>query len=162
MPRRLVPILAAAALWALAALPAANAASSELFFSEYIEGSSNNKALEIFNDTGAAVDLATGGYNVQMFFNGSASAGLTINLVGTVEQGDAGQSGRGGDGERGRGADHPDLDTGFLGEPGGDPEHRVEVAGHRRRDQVDAPHAASAASSAAIRAQSAASSGESR
>ncbi len=34
------------------------AASSELFFSEYIEGSSNNKALEIYNDTGAAIDLA--------------------------------------------------------------------------------------------------------
>ncbi len=47
------------------------AAPTELFFSEYIEGSSNNKALEIFNGTGAAINLATGGYNVQMFFNGS-------------------------------------------------------------------------------------------
>ena len=61
---------------------------AELFFSEYIEGSSNNKALEIFNGTGAAVDLAAGAYNVQMFFNGSATAGLTINLVGTVGTGD--------------------------------------------------------------------------
>ena len=32
-------------------------AATELFFSEYIEGSSNNKALEIYNGTGAAVDL---------------------------------------------------------------------------------------------------------
>jgi hypothetical protein len=64
------------------------AAPAELFFSEYIEGSSNNKALEIFNGTGAAVDLAAGGYSVQMFFNGSASAGLTINLTGTVAGGD--------------------------------------------------------------------------
>lgn len=64
------------------------AATSELFFSEYIEGSSNNKALEIYNGTGAAVDLAAGGYNVQMFFNGNASAGLTINLTGTVADGD--------------------------------------------------------------------------
>ena len=31
---------------------------TELFFSEYVEGSSNNKALEIYNGTGAAVDLA--------------------------------------------------------------------------------------------------------
>ncbi len=61
---------------------------TELFFSEYIEGSSNNKALETFNGTGAAVDLAAGGYNIQMFFNGSASAGLTINLIGTVASGD--------------------------------------------------------------------------
>ena len=30
----------------------------------------NNKAVEIFNDTGAPVDLAAGAYNVQMFFNG--------------------------------------------------------------------------------------------
>ncbi|NQT61612.1 MAG: lamin tail domain-containing protein [Candidatus Marinimicrobia bacterium] len=35
---------------------------SDLFFSEYIEGSSNNKALEIFNPTDAAIDLA--GYTI--------------------------------------------------------------------------------------------------
>jgi uncharacterized protein len=61
---------------------------TDLFFSEYIEGSSNNKALEIYNGTGAQVNLATGGYNVQMYFNGSASAGLTINLTGAVADGD--------------------------------------------------------------------------
>ena len=53
-------------------VPRAQAATTELFFSEYIEGSSNNKALEIYNGTGAAVDLGAAGYNVQMFFNGSA------------------------------------------------------------------------------------------
>jgi predicted extracellular nuclease len=68
--------------------PAAQAAPTELFFSEYIEGSSNNKALEIFNGTGAPVDLAAGGYSIQMFFNGSTTAGLTINLTGTVAAGD--------------------------------------------------------------------------
>lgn len=67
---------------------AARAMPIELFISEYIEGSSNNKALEIFNGTGAAVNLVTGGYNIQMFFNGSASAGLTINLNGAVADGD--------------------------------------------------------------------------
>ncbi len=66
----------------------AQALADDLFFSEYIEGSSNNKALEIFNGTGAAVSLGTDGYNVQMFFNGSASAGLTINLTGIVAAGD--------------------------------------------------------------------------
>src|SRR5262245_49711763 len=64
------------------------AAPTELFFSEYIEGSSNNKALEIYNGTGATVNLATGGYDVQMFFNGSATAGLTIGLTGSVAAGD--------------------------------------------------------------------------
>ena len=57
---------------------------TELFLSEYIEGSSNNKALEIYNGTGAAVDLLAGGYNIQMAFNGSAVPTLTINLSGAV------------------------------------------------------------------------------
>ena len=64
------------------------AGPNELFFSEYIEGSSNNKALEIYNGTGAAINLATNAYNVQMYFNGSSTAGLTINLTGTVADGD--------------------------------------------------------------------------
>ena len=53
-----------------------------------LEGISNNRAIEIYNGTGAPVNLAAGGYNVQMFFNGSATAGLTINLTGTVANGD--------------------------------------------------------------------------
>lgn len=61
---------------------------TELFISEYIEGSSNNKAIEIFNGTGAAVDLGAGSYNLQMYFNGNATAGLTINLTGSVANGD--------------------------------------------------------------------------
>ncbi|MBN2117770.1 MAG: ExeM/NucH family extracellular endonuclease [Anaerolineales bacterium] len=66
---------------------AAAAAPTELFFSEYIEGSSNHKALEIYNGTGAAVDLAAGGYNIHMSFNGGTST-LTINLTGSVADGD--------------------------------------------------------------------------
>jgi predicted extracellular nuclease len=62
----------------------AGGAPTELFFSEYIEGSSNNKALEVYNGTGAPVNLAAQNYNVQMYFNGSSTAGLTINLTGTV------------------------------------------------------------------------------
>src|SRR3990172_5061141 len=65
----------------------AQASPTELFFSEYIEGTSNNKALEIYNGTGAAVDLATGGYKIQMHFNGNPVAGLTINLTGAVADG---------------------------------------------------------------------------
>ena len=59
---------------------------ADLFFSEYIEGSSNNKALEIFNGTGIAIDLSA--YSIQMYFNGSPTAGLTIPLTGTVAPGD--------------------------------------------------------------------------
>jgi predicted extracellular nuclease len=64
------------------------ATSSELYFSEYIEGSSNNKALEIYNGTGASINLGANAYSVQMFFNGAATAGLTINLSGSVADGD--------------------------------------------------------------------------
>lgn len=60
----------------------------ELFISEYVEGSSNNKAIEIFNGTGAAVDLAAEGYQLLYYFNGNSSPGLTISLTGTVLDGD--------------------------------------------------------------------------
>jgi predicted extracellular nuclease len=79
--------LAIAALVPLAAPLPTRAAPTELFFSEYIEGSSNNKALEIFNGTGAPVNLA-GGYSVEVFFNGSPTGSLTIGLTGTVANGD--------------------------------------------------------------------------
>jgi predicted extracellular nuclease len=68
--------------------PARGAAPVELFISEYIEGSSNNKAVEIYNGTNATINLATGGYAVLMYFNGATSAGLTINLTGSVLAGD--------------------------------------------------------------------------
>jgi predicted extracellular nuclease len=57
---------------------------TDVFFSEYIEGSSNNKALEIYNGTGAAVNLAAGGYTVQMFFNGNPVSTLSVPLTGTA------------------------------------------------------------------------------
>jgi len=66
--------------------PANAATPTDLYFSEYIEGSSNNKAIEIFNGTGADVSLA--GYSVIQYFNGSVTPGLTLNLTGTVAAGD--------------------------------------------------------------------------
>ena len=59
---------------------------TELFFSEYIEGSSNNKALEIFNGTGADVDLSD--YKVELYTNGSTIIGQQVTLSGTVMNGD--------------------------------------------------------------------------
>ncbi|HYN19341.1 MAG TPA: lamin tail domain-containing protein [Thermoanaerobaculia bacterium] len=84
VPRRLL----AGMLLGLLALAFPLAANADLFFSEYIEGSSNNKALEIYNGTGAAISLGLGGYNIQMFFNGNPVATLTINLTGNVANGD--------------------------------------------------------------------------
>lgn len=71
-----------------AASPAALAAPSDLLISEYVEGSSNNKALEFYNGTGSAVDLAAGQYVVQFYFNGATTAGGTVALTGTVADGD--------------------------------------------------------------------------
>lgn len=44
------------------------AEAADLFFSEYVEGSSQNKALEIFNGTGEAVDLSN--YRIAVAVNG--------------------------------------------------------------------------------------------
>ncbi|HCF59917.1 MAG TPA: endonuclease/exonuclease/phosphatase, partial [Myxococcales bacterium] len=48
------------------------------FFSEYIEGSSNNKAIEVFNGTGAPLDLS--GCTVKLFTNGATTPGSTFNF----------------------------------------------------------------------------------
>ena len=61
---------------------------SELFISEYIEGSGFNKAIEIFNGTGSAIDLSVGNYSLELYSNGSATASQTLNLTGTVAAGD--------------------------------------------------------------------------
>ena len=79
------PLLFVTAL-ALALFASVPAQAQELFFSEYIEGTSNNKALEIYNPSGDPVVL-DGTYSVQMFFNGNPIAGLTINLIGTLPAG---------------------------------------------------------------------------
>ncbi|GAA2480132.1 ExeM/NucH family extracellular endonuclease [Terrabacter carboxydivorans] len=69
----------------VAAAPASAAAPTELFISEYVEGSSNNKALEIYNGTGGSVDLSA--YNVQVYANGLSTAGSTTTLSGTLASG---------------------------------------------------------------------------
>ncbi|MCB0609480.1 MAG: lamin tail domain-containing protein, partial [Lewinella sp.] len=59
---------------------------TELFISEYIEGGGSNKCIEIFNGTGAPVSLT--GYQLLFYFNGNISAGTSINLTGTINNGD--------------------------------------------------------------------------
>ncbi|WP_179348047.1 GEVED domain-containing protein [Winogradskyella pacifica] len=49
--------------------------ATDLFFSEYIEGSSNNKYIEIYNGTGVTVTLTD--YSVELYANGSSSPNNT-------------------------------------------------------------------------------------
>jgi len=62
-------------------------AAGDLFISEYVEGSSNNKAIEFYNPSLVAVNLATAGYSLEIFINGATTVGNTISLVGTVAAG---------------------------------------------------------------------------
>ncbi|HAI16606.1 MAG: hypothetical protein CMP05_02565 [Xanthomarina sp.] len=55
---------------------------TELFISEYVEGSSNNKYIEIYNPTNSAINLS--GYSLELYSNGSATASSTENLSGTI------------------------------------------------------------------------------
>jgi predicted extracellular nuclease len=59
-----------------------------LFISEYGEGSSFNKVVEIFNRTETAVNLGAAGFAIEIYFNGSTSPSQTIYLTGTLASGD--------------------------------------------------------------------------
>ncbi len=62
-----------------------SSAQTDLFFSEYCEGSGNNKGVEIYNPTNAAIDLND--YWVVRYSNGAAvfTEGGVTNLVGVIE-----------------------------------------------------------------------------
>jgi hypothetical protein len=59
--------------------------SGTLIFSEYVEGTSNNKALEIANVGTSAFDASA--CTVQLFSNGGATATATYPLTGTIAAG---------------------------------------------------------------------------
>ncbi|PIY10819.1 MAG: hypothetical protein COZ18_05320 [Flexibacter sp. CG_4_10_14_3_um_filter_32_15] len=58
---------------------------SELFISEYIEGSSNNKGLEIYNPTSSSVSLSA--YSIQKQTNGAGNWNSNLGLSGTLAAG---------------------------------------------------------------------------
>ncbi len=60
----------------------------DLFFSEYIEGSGNNQALELYNGTGKGLTLDGMGYTVELYANGAAAASQVYPLTGTLPFGD--------------------------------------------------------------------------
>ncbi|MFV8364705.1 endonuclease [Flavobacterium sp. ZT3P35] len=62
-----------------------NNTATDLLFSEYIEGSSNNKALEISNATGVAVNLSI--YSIKKQSNGAGAWSAGLSLSGTLSSG---------------------------------------------------------------------------
>lgn len=61
-------------------------ASADLIFSEYIEGSSNNKALELHNTGDSAISLD--GYRIELYSNGNTSVQNSLDLSGSLAAGD--------------------------------------------------------------------------
>ena len=55
---------------------------TDLFISEYLEGSGNNKGFELYNPTANAIDL--GPYVLQRWSNGAAASTDEINVQGTI------------------------------------------------------------------------------
>ena len=62
---------------------------SDLFFSEYVEGWSQNKAIEVYNPTSSTIDLSN--YKIERYSNGAtnSSAGGITTLSGMLAPGDA-------------------------------------------------------------------------
>src|SRR6478735_1517645 len=83
------PVFLAAGALVLASLvaaqPAAAVVGTDLILSEVIEGTSNNKAVEIYNPTASAVPLA--GYDLVQYTNGSTTATTLATLTGTLGSG---------------------------------------------------------------------------
>lgn len=65
---------------------AAASTSNDLFFSEYVEGSSYNKAIELYNGTGDTIDLSH--YTLELYTNGNEEVNTTEALTGTLAAGD--------------------------------------------------------------------------
>jgi len=65
----------------------AGTAATDLIISEYVEGSSSNKYIEIYNGTGSQVDLSD--YYLRLYSNGATSPTNDIQLSGTLDHGSA-------------------------------------------------------------------------
>jgi predicted extracellular nuclease len=60
--------------------------TADVLISEYIEGSSFNKAIELYNGTGSDIDLTS--YTLELYSNGAASASQSLKLSGTLKNGE--------------------------------------------------------------------------
>lgn len=78
------------ALMGAALVPAGTvraASGSELFITEYVEGSATNQAIEIYNPTDIAVSLSASSYMLAFYFDGSTMIGGGVPLIGVLPAG---------------------------------------------------------------------------
>jgi hypothetical protein len=76
-------------LSALTAAPVSAATPTDIFISEYVDGSNPaSSAIELFNGTASSVNLATGLYSLMIYADGAAQPSTTINLTGTIASND--------------------------------------------------------------------------
>src|SRR5690606_7067468 len=68
------------------AIVKAESVAADLFISEYVEGSSFNKAIELYNGTGQAVDLSN--YSLELYANGATTSTAKLALTGTLGHGE--------------------------------------------------------------------------
>lgn len=66
-------------VFALSAFYTANAQCTELFISEYVEGTSNNKAIEIYNPSTTAIAMSSN-YRLVRYNNGTGAAAAEANV----------------------------------------------------------------------------------
>ena len=64
---------------------AAATSATDLIISEYVEGTSYNKAIELYNGTGKTIDLST--YTLEHYSNGSTTAGKPYSYQEQLENG---------------------------------------------------------------------------
>ena len=64
-----------------------SADSSQLFITEYVEGSGSNQAIELHNPGAMPVDLQASGYSLVFLMDGSTAMGGFVGLAGTVPAG---------------------------------------------------------------------------
>ncbi|SDO18350.1 chitobiase/beta-hexosaminidase C-terminal domain-containing protein [Halobacillus aidingensis] len=82
-------LLIVSLVFSYAVIPTSSAEAEgldDLIISEYVEGSSFNKALEIYNGTGEDVDLSA--YTLELYSNGSVEPSRSESLTGTLASGE--------------------------------------------------------------------------
>jgi hypothetical protein len=87
-----IPMVLASSTWrnlvagmALLVAGGAQGQATDLIISEYVEGSANNKYIELYNGTAAVINLAD--YELRLYANGAATPGTTNALSGSLAPG---------------------------------------------------------------------------